>query len=204
MSASLKCDSENTLVTTRTVQARGDGVRVSVNNVSGRPLVLNYTIDRGSGGGGDMIVPAGVSMQVVPFAARTVGFRCLREEDDDEIMDFALDFESVRIVDPDGEAKRAQPLECGSSRADDNDLPTQGDGSVSGDNPVEVVRSYLRGHGLLRSGDLVEAAVGPGPEFPVVRFVRDGRVVGAFWFAQMSPESQDFSLDAVQLCPEVS
>jgi hypothetical protein len=38
----------------------------------------------------------------------------------------------------------------------------------------------------------------------MVRFVRDGRVIGAFWFAQRTLESDDFSLDAVQLCPSLS
>jgi hypothetical protein len=41
-------------------------------------------------------------------------------------------------------------------------------------------------------------------EFPIVRLVRQGRLVGAFWFSQLSPEGGEFTLDAVQLCPSIS
>ncbi|MGH3024095.1 MAG: hypothetical protein ACRDNI_10595 [Gaiellaceae bacterium] len=187
-----------------TVRTRHDGIHVRVNNSSGVPLVLNYTVDRGSSGGGDMIVPEGVSAQVIPFVARTVGFKCLREEEDDKIMDFALDFETINVLDPQGTANAAQPLSCGVKSSEPDDLPAQGDGSITGADPIRMTKSYLRSRGLLERGDTVEPAVSPAPEFPIVRFVRGGRLIGAFWFAQLSPEGDDFALDVVQLCPSRS
>jgi hypothetical protein len=186
------------------VRTRSDGVHVQVNNSTDGSLVLNYTIDDGQGGGGDMVVPQGISEQVVPFVARAVGFRCLSEEDDDELMDFALSFETVKVVDPRGDAKSAQPLDCSSSPGTDEQSPSRVDRSVAGSDPVGVVRAYLRGRDLLEPDDTIEPAVSPGPEFPVVRLVREGRLVGAFWFSQLSPEGSEFTLDAVQLCPSIS
>jgi len=74
---------------------------------------------------------------------------------------------------------------------------------MTGADPITLTKSYLRSRGLLERGDTVEAAVSPAPEFPIVRLVRHGRVIGAFWFAQLSPEG-DFSLDVVQLCPSLA
>jgi hypothetical protein len=202
--AAVTCDGEHTSPETSIVRAHRDGVHVRLTNSSGGRLVLNYSIDRSSGGGGDVIVPAGVSEQVIPFAASTVGFKCLREEEDDKTMDFALEFESIKVVDPQGQAKAAQPLSCRPNSSSQDSPSSERDGSLVGADPIRLTKSYLRDRGLLEPGDAVEAAVSPGPEFPVVRFVRDGRVIGAFWFAQRTPESDDFSLDAVRLCPSLS
>jgi hypothetical protein len=200
--ALVACDGDQTRVAAASVRTRSDGVHVLVTKSSGEPLVLNYTLDDGSGGGGDMIVPKGTSEQVVPFVAESVGFKCLRQEDDDEILDFALDFEAIDVVDPQGLAKAAQPLDCGADSSGQGEPPPQAEGSTTGSDPIRATKSYLRSHDILDPGDVVEAAVSPASDFPIVRFVRDGRLIGAFWFAQVSADG-DLSLDVVQLCPEV-
>lgn len=193
----LRCDGEHTHLEAQEVRASADGVHVLIRNSAGAPLVLNYSVDDGMGGGGDTTVPPGTSEQLVPFVARTVGFKCLREEEDDEILDFALDFETVTVVGPPGVAKTAE-LECGATgRAE---APRPSAGSITGDDPVRAVTSYLRGGGLLGAGDRIEPAVSPGPEFPIVRWVHGGRVIGAFWFSLNMEGKHTYSLDAVELC----
>jgi hypothetical protein len=161
--AELVCGSDGPELLTPVVRAQRDGVHVRVRNENDREAEFDYEVTSGDTGGGGSLAPPGTSMHVVPFAAETVSIGCTPE---------ALDRVELRVIDPGDELKGAEP-EC-------SDLRSAHFTGV-GREPVVVARRYLRNRGL-RPGDVVEPAVSIAGEFPVVRVVRDGKVVAKLIF----------------------
>jgi hypothetical protein len=161
--AELVCGSDGPELLTPVVRAQRDGVHVRVRNEKDHEAEFDYEVTSGDTGGGGSLAPSGTSMHVVPFAAESVSIGCAPE---------ALDRVDLRVVDPGDDLKGADP-ECSDLRS--------ADFTGVGREPVVVARRYLRNRGL-RPGDVIEPAVSIAGEFPVVRVVRDGRVVAKLIF----------------------
>jgi hypothetical protein len=186
--AEVRCDGNDTHLLTPTVVTRRDGVHVRINNRSGGEVELEYEIDGGSGGGGGELVPAGVSERLISFPAETIGVAC-REKGRSSPSKYA----TMKVIDPGDKAKSPQ-VECGQGTSEYRDFD-----AVSDADPLAAARSYMRDRHLLRPGDVLEKAVGPGPEFPVVLLLRNGRAVASLWFSP-GADGQDFALNHVTVC----
>lgn len=186
--AEVRCQGNDTYLLTPKVATRQDGVHVRIENRSEGEVEFVYKIDGGSGGGGGELLPRGVSDVLISFPAEKVGVACR-----DTGRSSPSDYATVRVVDPRDRAKSPQ-VEC--ERAS-SEYP--GHDSALGSNPVSAARSYLRARSLLRPRDVLEQAVGPGPEFPVVLLIRDGRAVASLWFSS-GVEGQGLTLDRVSVC----
>jgi hypothetical protein len=186
--AEVRCDGNDTYVLAPTVVTQRDGVHLRIDNRSGGDVELEYEIDGGSGGGGGELLPPGVSERLISFPAETVGVAC-REESRSSPSKYA----TMKVIDPGGKAKSPQ-VECdqGTSESPDFDV-------VSDADPLVAARTYLQDRDLLRPDDVLEKAVGPGPEFPVVLVLRDGRAVASLWFSP-GAEGQAFALNHVTVC----
>jgi hypothetical protein len=160
----LTCDHDGPTLLTPVVRGQSDGVHVRVTNETNHEVEFDFEVTRGVTGGGGSVAPPGTSTHVVPFAAREVSLGCVPE---------ALDRVELAVVG--GELKTA---ECKELRSAEFVRP--------GREPVAVARRYLRGKGL-RETDTVERAVSIAGELPVVRVVREGRVVAKVIFDRPAP-----------------
>ncbi|MDP9490687.1 MAG: hypothetical protein M3P42_00560 [Actinomycetota bacterium] len=160
--AELVCSQKGPELLTPVVRAQADGVHVRVRNEYDHEAEFDYEVTRGDTGGGGSVAPRGTSEHLVPFAAEEVSIGCLAE---------ALDRVDLRVVDPDDALKTAE-LDCAERSGEFVDPERD----LRGSNPVALARRYLEGKGL-RPTDTVEPAVAIAGELPVVRVVRDGRIV---------------------------
>jgi hypothetical protein len=183
--AELVCGEDGPRLLTPVVRGHPDGVHVRVRNENDYPVEFDFEVTRGDTGGGGAEAPPGASVQVVPFAADEVSLGCVAE---------ALDRVELRVVDPEDELKAADP-DCEELRS--ADFATHlNDGEPR--DPVTLARRSLRGKGL-RQTDRVERAVSLAGEFPVVRVVRDGRVVAKVTFDDLRP---NYMSGTVEMCAD--
>jgi hypothetical protein len=183
--AELVCGEDGPRLLTPVVRGRADGVHVRVRNENDFPVEFDFEVTRGDTGGGGAEAPPGTSVQIVPFAAEEVSIGCVAE---------ALDRVELRVVDPSDELKAADP-ECEELRS--ADFATLLSDRTARD-PVALARLSLRGKGLRRT-DRVERAVSLAGEFPVVRVVRDDRVVAKLTFDDIRP---NYMSGTVEMCAD--
>jgi hypothetical protein len=183
-----RCDTVGMTLTTPVVRPQPDGVHLRISNITGREMEFEYDVDHGQGGGGGAVVPAGVSEQVMPFAARSIDVTCYAEE----TAGVRALYETIVIEDPSDVAKSPY-LDC--ARA--NNLQRV-DPRWSGRDFMHTARAYLRAHGLLRPGDRIERAVAPGPEFPIAQVVRGEHTAASLEFTET--QRGRYSLMFVSLC----
>lgn len=183
----LVCDGHSTRLLTPRVQPQADGLHLVVRNESGGELDFEYSVieaDGGDGGGGGDALRVGTTREVLPFAAASFTVTC-----------GGGGTERIEVVDRAGESKSAK-LDC-STRAPTIDVRAAG--PVRSD-PVTVARRELRARGMLSAGDVLERAVSPGPEFPIVRVVRAGRVVAAVRLNE-ADGGKAWLVSSIERCP---
>jgi hypothetical protein len=151
-------------------------------------MELDYDIDGGHGGGGGAVLDPGVSQHVLPFVAQRVDVACYRAETEGR----AAEYQPIIVEDPGAVAKSSE-LEC--TRAVHVSVA---DGRWKGTDVMRTARAYLHARALLRPGDRIQRAVSPGPEFPIVRVMRELRTVAALAFLELSRNV--FTLSDVSFC----
>lgn len=172
------CSDERTELQMPTVRLSRDGLRLRIRNETERPLYYVYNGPNDVGGGG--VAPPGSFEQLLSAIAGDVTFRCTE----------LAKRHTIRAVDPDN-LRPSPELEC-KRRA--TALPTA-TGETRGD-LVAFTKRILAAN--LLPGDEVERAGAPVVEFPVVRVVRDGRVVAAVTFAE--PRRGVFEVSSIESC----
>lgn len=178
--ATFSCDGASATLDAERIRTQADGVHVDFVNAADEPLVFTFrfpeevnspdsSVSDGPGPDGDLYEPGRIST-VGKWAPGTYSLVCWNPSSG-EIAAIA----QLEVVDPAGNYVPWEP-EC------DGDAWGMSPGyapGATGDrgDPLDVARARLTG---LEEGDVVERALYPGsaPD-PVIRIVRDGRVIAA-------------------------
>lgn len=156
------CLRDGTQLHTPVVEARSDGVHVRVDNLAGEGVSIN-------GLGWDF--EQGISEAVLSTPPGTLQIACWPYRDHNGKEPDAV---GLKITDPDGHWIPTE-LDCGDGMISQSISDFAAGASGRKGDPVEIVRSALRG---LEPGDAVERAAYPDQDEPVVRIVRRERVIG--------------------------
>lgn len=79
--AEVRCEGEDTFVSTPTVHAQADGVRIRALNRGGGEIWLEYDLDGGSNGGGAELLEPGTSELLVRAPEQSLGVACTKRGD---------------------------------------------------------------------------------------------------------------------------
>jgi hypothetical protein len=195
--AQIVCDAAKTRVLTPTVAAQADGVHISVDNRSKERL--QFQVRPGSWGG--QALP-GVSELAFPFGTGAwqdlgpgeVEVRCLSEWSGG-FHRVGVRFATFTVVDPGGRWVSTL-LEC--SKPEVKMLYGRADKQMDDPRPpVTIARSRIVG---LQPGDLVEPAGYPRALNPVVRVIRDGKVIAVAYFEKAAG---GWDLPIIEACVDV-
>jgi hypothetical protein len=162
------CDAEGTHVETPSVRAQADGVHLVVVNRLG--FDTGFSMGFAGGGGGGENAPQGESSHLVLAPPGELGIGCSL----DPAGGGEVEHRILRVVDPDGWYRPAE-LDCESWSQGFSDYGMDAVGRPG--EPEEVARERFDSDFGLIEGDVVERAGYPDSETPIVRLVRDGRVL---------------------------
>ncbi len=178
--ARVVCGGEGVRVLTPEVEARADGVHLSIDNRLGESADLSVSHP---GGGMGWSVPTGESKRVANVPPGRVRIDCLgRSWGRDKV--FAMNVGKIEVLAGESGYKSTK-LDCPRARPKEIEPFTEEEMEERRADPVEIFRRS--NSGSLRQGDVVEAAGNTrSRDERTVRVVRDGRVIATAHYLKFS------------------
>ena len=167
--AEVRCDETGTVVLTKAVRPRADGLHIRVVNEMGPRAGLSLEYPNGAGSGQGL--PAKENILIYPAPPGLSHVHCT----DATPESMEAPSQTLEVVDSDGVYTRAE-LDCEGGGVTDSSggLLPEGARGEKGD-PVELTRAKFEGE--LRPGDEVRSVGYPEVTDPSVAVIRDGRVL---------------------------
>jgi hypothetical protein len=168
----IACDGANPIVETPIVATQPDGVHVEVSNPTEQTISFTIGPDIAAPDGALSSLSPGTVDLVLTNAPGPMSFACSPPPEEGQAGVSGLG--SFEVVDPGGNYVPAD-LACDTGSAYGSGAAQPAEAVGEQGDPIDVARGHLNG---LEAGDVVEVGGYRGASSPVMRIVRDGKVVG--------------------------
>lgn len=186
----MTCDGETTKLDSTVVEAKADGVHVTIVNASG--MDLSYTVSLRSGGGFGAGAPRMEKTLVLSLPPGDLAIGCDPRSEGDP----SAGLPTLRVIDPEG-YYLPKELECTSETASGSSIDYAEDATGDKRNPIEIVAERFEDE-LAPEDEVVRAGYPDEGGDPTIAIRREGRTVVAVHL--FGNDKEGYLIDSEDIC----